>query len=52
MIGFPFGGQYCEKAFLQDLASVKAGVVVEAMFHPGPREIERGVEILGIPRGN
>jgi len=40
MIGFPFGGNYQEKFFLQDLSVLKKGQIVEAMFHPGPEEID------------
>ena len=41
MIGFSTGGCYEEKYFLKDIASIKQGEIVEAMFHPGPKNIDK-----------
>ena len=40
MIGFSCGGNYSESLFLADLERIRDGETVEAMFHPGPRQID------------
>jgi hypothetical protein len=40
MLGFTRGGCYEERLFLKDLARLKQGDFAEAMFHPGPANID------------
>ena len=40
MLGFSAGGCYEERIFLQDLNRLKKGQLTEAMFHPGPQNID------------
>ena len=40
MIGFSCGGSYSERCFLRDVERIREGETVEAMFHPGPRQID------------
>jgi len=40
MLGFSAGGCYKEHIFLRDLSRLKNGQIAEAMFHPGPENID------------
>jgi chitin disaccharide deacetylase len=40
LLGFSTSGCYCEDLFIRDIGLIKNGQIAEAMFHPGPEEID------------
>ena len=40
MLGFSTSGCYSEVFFLKDIARLKNGQIAEAIFHPGPENID------------
>ena len=40
MLGFSTAGHYSENLFLRDISLLKNGQTAEAMFHPGPADID------------